>query len=54
MRARVEHVFAQKKAHMIQFVRTIGIKRAEARIMLVNLAYNMRRLIFHERRATAG
>ena len=50
----VEHVFAQQKAHMALFVRTIGIKRAEAKIMLVNLAYNMRRLIFHERRAAAG
>ena len=31
------------------FVRTIGIKRAETKIMLANLAYNMQRLIFHER-----
>jgi hypothetical protein len=36
------------------FIRTIGIKRAEAKITLVNLAYNMNRLIFHERRAPAG
>jgi len=54
IRATVEHVFAQEKAHMGLFIRTIGIKRAEAKIMLVNLAYNMRRLIFHERRAAAG
>jgi hypothetical protein len=54
IRARVEHVFAQEKAHMGLFIRTIGIKRAEAKITLVNLAYNMNRLIFHERRATAG
>jgi transposase, IS5 family len=54
IRARVEHVFAQQKAHMGLFIRTIGIKRAEAKIMLVNLAYNMRRLIFHERQAAAG
>ena len=54
IRATVEHVFAQQKAHMALFVRTIGIKRAEAKITLVNLAYNMRRLIFHERRAAAG
>ena len=32
------------------FVRTIGIKRAETKIMLANLAYNTQRLIFHERR----
>jgi IS5 family transposase len=54
IRAPVEHVFAQEKAHMALFIRTIGIKRAEARITLVNLAYNMKRLIFHERLAAAG
>ena len=50
IRARVEYVFAQQKAHMGLFVRTIGIKRAETKITLANLAYNMQRLIFHERR----
>jgi len=35
-------------------VRTIGIARAEAKITLANLAYNMDRLIFHERRAAAA
>jgi transposase, IS5 family len=54
IRATVEHVFAQEKEHMGLFIRTIGIKRAEAKIMLVNLAYNMRRLIFHERQAATG
>ena len=62
IRARVEHVpstllragFAQQKAHMGLFIRTIGIKRAETKIMLANLAYNMQRLIFHERRAATG
>jgi IS5 family transposase len=50
VRARVEHVFAHQKDKMGLFVRTIGIKRAEAKIVLANLAYNMHRLIFHERR----
>jgi transposase, IS5 family len=61
VRVFVEHVFAQEKAHMglaamipriisPRFIRTIGLKRAEAKITLVNLAYNMKRLIFHERR----
>ena len=54
VRARVEHVFAQQKARMGLFIRTIGIKRAEAKITLANLAYNMNRLIFHERRAAMG
>lgn len=54
VRAVVEHVFAHQKAHMGLFIRTIGIKRAEAKITLANLTYNMQRLIFHERRAMAG
>ncbi|TWH89487.1 IS5 family transposase [Sphingobium wenxiniae] len=54
IRARVEHVFAQQKAKMGLFIRTIGINRAEAKITLANLAYNMNRLIFHERRAAMG
>jgi len=54
VRARVEHVFAHQKAKMGLFVRTIGIERAEAKITLANLAFNMHRLIFHERRATMG
>lgn len=56
-RARVEHVFAQQKAKMglfIRTIRTIGIKRAKAKITLANLAYNMHRLIFHERREAMG
>lgn len=54
VRARVEHVFARQKDQMGLFIRTIGIKRAEAKITLANLAYNMHRLIFHERRAATG
>ena len=54
VRARVEHVFARQKDQMGLFIRTIGIKRAEAKITLANLAYNIDRLIFHERRAATG
>jgi len=54
VRARVEHVFAHQKDKMGLFIRTIGIKRAEAKITLANLAYNMSRLIFHERRPFMG
>jgi IS5 family transposase len=54
IRARVEHVFAQQKDKMGLFIRTIGLHRAEAKITLINLAYNMNRLIFHERRAAMG
>lgn len=51
VRARIEHVFARQKDQMGLFIRTIGIVRAEAKITLANIAYNIDRLIFHERRA---
>ena len=54
IRARVEHVFAHQKTRFGLFIRTIGLKRAEAKLILANLAYNMDRLIFHERRALRG
>jgi IS5 family transposase len=54
VRARVEHVFARQKDQMGLFIRTIGIARAEAKITLANLAYNIDRLVFHERRAATG
>ena len=54
IRARVEHVFAQQKDKIGLFIRTIGIKRAETKVTLANLAYNMNRLVFHERRVAMG
>ena len=54
IRARVEHVFAHQKNRFGLFIRTIGIARAEAKLTLANLAYNMDRLIFHERRAATA
>jgi len=54
VRARVEHVFARQKDQMHLFIRTVGLARAEAKITLANLAYNIHRLIFQERRVTAG
>jgi hypothetical protein len=35
-------------------IRTIGIARATAKVTLANLAYNMDRLVFHERRTAMG
>ncbi len=52
VRVRVEHVFARQKDQMDLFIRIIGITRAEAKITLANLAHNMNRLIFHDRRVT--
>ncbi len=49
VRSKVEHVFADQKNRMGLFVRTIGIARAKTKIGMVNIAYNMRRLIYHER-----
>lgn len=54
IRARVEHVFAAQKDRMGLFIRTIGATRAEAKIGLTNLAYNLRRFLFHERRPATG
>ena len=54
VRAFVEHVFAQQKAHMGLFVRTIGIARARTKIGMVNLAYNFTRYAWHERRTVSA
>jgi transposase, IS5 family len=50
VRAGIEHVFAQQKGPMALCIRTIGIARAKVKIGLANLTYNIRRLVFHERR----
>ena len=52
--AGIEHVFAQQKGPMDLCIRTIGIARAEEKIGLANLAYNIDRLIFQERRTAVG
>jgi transposase, IS5 family len=54
VRARVEHVFGdQENAMGGIFVRTIGIARAAVKIGMMNLVYNMRRLVSLERVAAA-
>jgi IS5 family transposase len=50
VRSGVEHVFAHQKGPMALFVRTIGIARARIKIGMANLVYNMRRLVWWERR----
>lgn len=54
VRARVEHPFAHMKGIMGLTVRTIGIKRAEAAITLANMAYNMKRWCWLERKYAAA
>ena len=54
VRARVEHVFAEQKDRMGLFIRTIGIRRAEAAIIMANIAYNLGRWRWwHGRTASA-
>ena len=50
VRSAVEHVFAMQKSRMTLFVRTIGIERARMKIGMANLAYNFKRLVWHEGR----
>jgi transposase, IS5 family len=52
VRSAVEHVFAVQKSQMALFVRTIGIERARMKIGMANLAYNFKRLVWHEGRST--
>lgn len=54
VRARVEHVFAQQKARMNLVIRSIGIKRAEAAIIMANLAYNLGRWRWLDSRAASA
>jgi IS5 family transposase len=44
--AAVEHVFAQQKGPMGLVVRTIGLSRAQMKIGLANLTYNMNRAVW--------
>ena len=46
MQSKVEHVFAHQNGPMGAVVRTTGLARARVKIGLVNLAYNMRRLVW--------
>lgn len=54
IRSLVEHVFADQKHRMGLKVRTIGLARAKIKIGLANIAYNMRRFVFHRRQAAAS
>jgi len=49
VRAHVEHVFAVQKDKMSLFIRTIGMERAQVKVGLANIVYNMKRLVFLER-----
>ncbi len=51
VRSRIEHVFAEQKDRMDLFVRTIGMARAEVKIGMANLLYNIKRTAWLDRRA---
>ena len=54
VRARVEHVFGHQENSMgRKLVRTIGMARARFKIGMMNLGYNIRRLVQLERVAAA-
>ena len=50
VRAPIEHVFAHQKHRMKLFVRTVGLPRARLKIGMANLAYNMRRFLWLQRK----
>lgn len=50
VRAHVEHPFAHQKGPMKLVIRTVGLARAEAAITLANMAYNMKRWCWLDRR----
>jgi hypothetical protein len=51
VRAHVEHPFAYRKGVMSLVIRTIGLARANATITLANMACNMKRWCWLDRRA---
>jgi IS5 family transposase len=54
VRAHVEHPFAHQKAVMGLVIRTIGHARAEAAVTLSNMAYNMKRWCWLDRRMASA
>ena len=52
IRAAVEHVFARQKRTMGLMIRTIGLARAQLKIGLANLAYNIKRYVWLSGRLT--
>jgi hypothetical protein len=54
VRAHVEHPFAHQKGPMGLVIRTIGIARATATVTLANMAYNMKRWCWLDRRSLSA
>jgi len=45
IRSKVKHVFAHQKQRIDMVIRTMRLERAKTKIGLVNLAYNMHRIV---------
>jgi len=54
VRSSVEHVFAYQKGPMGLVIRTVGIARARVKVGLANLAYNLRRYVWLQRRSAVA
>lgn len=54
IRSRVEHVFADRKSQTGVSVWTVGITRANLRVGLANIVYNMRGFLFLEGSSAAA
>jgi len=54
VRASVEHVFAQQKHRMKLTIRSVGLERAKATIIMANIAYNMSRWRWWEGRTASA
>jgi IS5 family transposase len=54
VRAHVEHPFAHQKGPMGLVIRTIGLARATATVTLANMAYNMKRWCWLDRRSLSA
>ena len=54
VRAAVEHPFAHQKGPMGLVIRTIGLARAKATVTLANMAYNMKRWCWLDRRSASA
>jgi len=51
VRSAIEHVFAEQKQRSKLFVRPIGLARVNMKIVMANMAYNMKRLVWLEQQA---
>jgi hypothetical protein len=54
VRAAIEHPFAHQTGPMKLVIRAIGLARAEAAMTLANMAYNMKRWCWLDRRSATA